>query len=89
MGIWDEIKESFRKGNVITRLIYINIAVFVVLRLVDVVFKIFMIAQTDWNYPLYLVSLPSDPALLAEKPWTIITYMFTQFQFLHILFNRD
>jgi membrane associated rhomboid family serine protease len=31
--------------------------------------------------------MPSYPALLAEKPWTILTYMFTHWGFLHLLFN--
>jgi membrane associated rhomboid family serine protease len=87
MAIWDEIKESFKQGSIITRIIYINIAVFIFLRLADVVFKLFMITATDWNYPLYLVSAPSNIALLAAKPWTVITYMFTHFGFFHILFN--
>ena len=29
MGIWDDIKTTFRNGNSLTRLIYINIAFFI------------------------------------------------------------
>ena len=34
MGIWDEIKITFRKGSNLTRLIYINILVFVLITIV-------------------------------------------------------
>src|SRR5665647_3470196 len=34
MGIWDDIKLTFRKGSNLTRLIYINIAVFVLITIV-------------------------------------------------------
>lgn len=87
MSIWDEIKESFKKGSIVTRILYVNIAVFIFLRLADVIFKITGIPATEWTYPLYLFAAPSDPATLILKPWTLITYMFTHFDFLHILFN--
>ena len=31
--------------------------------------------------------LPASPELLLFRPWTLFTYMFTHFDFLHILFN--
>ena len=36
---------------------------------------------------LQYLQVPSSPELLLYRPWTIITYMFTHFDFLHILFN--
>ena len=33
------------------------------------------------------LQLPAFPYFLLHKPWTIITYMFTHYSFLHILFN--
>ena len=37
MGIWDEIKSTFRHGSNLTRLIYINIAVFILLTIAAVI----------------------------------------------------
>ena len=37
MGIWDDIKLTFRNGSNLTRLIYINIAVFVLITIVAVI----------------------------------------------------
>ncbi|MFB6319237.1 rhomboid family intramembrane serine protease [Saccharicrinis sp. FJH54] len=87
MNIWDEIKESFKKGSIVTRILYVNIGVFIFIRLADVVFKLTGMEASSWSHPLYLLSVPSDPAELIRKPWTLITYMFTHFEFLHILFN--
>lgn len=83
MDIWSEIKNSFKHGSVLSRLIYINLAVFLVIRIVYVFFYLF---KVDFNL-LEWLSLPSDIHLLASRPWTLFTYMFLHFDFLHILLN--
>ena len=40
MAIIDEIKDSFKQGSVLTKLIYINIAVFIIVKLWQVFFNI-------------------------------------------------
>ena len=83
MTIWDEIKESFREGSALTRLIYINLGVFLVFRILNVFFFL-----SGTPFPLMdWMALPADFGLLASRPWTLITYMFLHFEFLHILFN--
>lgn len=84
MPILDEIKYSFKQGGALTRLIYINLGVFVVIRLLLALFSL--------TYPSYFVidrwlSVPADPKALLFQPWSIITYMFLHVEFLHILFN--
>ena len=83
MSITDELKESFRKGSVLTRLIYINIGVFVLVRLINVVF---FLLNKDFGLLSWL-ALPADIHILFTRPWTLISYMFLHFDFLHILFN--
>ena len=83
MTIWDEIKESFREGSALTRLIYINLGVFLVFRILNV---FFFLSGTPFPFMDWL-ALPADFGLLASRPWTLITYMFLHFEFLHILFN--
>ena len=83
MTIFDEIKASFREGSVITRLIYLNLTVFLVFR---VVYVIFFLAGIQ--YPLIeRFELPSGLTQLIRQPWSLFTYMFLHFDFLHILFN--
>jgi membrane associated rhomboid family serine protease len=83
MNIWDEIKESFKKGSALTRLIYINLGVFLFIRILNVFF--FLLNQ-DFSL-LNWLALPANIDELAYKPWTLITYMFLHFDFLHVLFN--
>ncbi len=83
MNIWDEIKESFREGSALTRLIYINLGVFLVVRIANV---IYFLSGTPFPFIDWL-ALPADLGTLAARPWTLITYMFLHFDFLHILFN--
>lgn len=83
MTIWDEIKESFKEGSALTRLIYINLGVFLIFRILNV---LFFLSGTPFPFMDWL-ALPADFGLLARRPWTLITYMFLHFDFLHILFN--
>jgi len=83
MDIWGEIKQTFKNGTMVTRLIYVNLAVFLVLRIVMVFLQLFGV-QADI---LPWLALPSDVGTLLTRPWTLITYMFLHYDFLHILFN--
>lgn len=81
------IKNSFLKGSALTRLIYVNIGVFLLLKIAYVVMA--LAGQGEYFYPMLLewVGVPADPEYLLYRPWTLVTYMFTQFGFLHLLFN--
>lgn len=65
-------------------LVVINLTVFLLLRLLGI---IAMIGGWDINIVVDQLALPSSFEILAHKPWTIITYMFTQYGPFHILFN--
>ncbi len=83
MEIFDDIKRTFKEGSALTRLIYINLGVFLVVKILGVFFYLA-------NQPFLLVnwlSVPSTFSALLAKPWTLITYMFFHVGFIHILFN--
>lgn len=82
--IREEIKESFRKGSMLTRLIYINLAVFIAVNLIIVFGYLF---NSDTSFILNWLAVPADLQTLITRPWTLITYMFLQKGFLHVLFN--
>ncbi len=86
MGIWDDIKSTFRNGSSLTRLIYINIAVFILITL-SAVIGFLLNNQGISDQILNLVSVPSSVKALILRPWTIITYMFVHKDVWHILFN--
>lgn len=85
MNIWDEIKESFHQGSNLVKLIYLNLAVFFIVKIVHVLLFLMKIdngfSLVDW------LAVPASPGLLLVKPWTLFTYMFLHEEFLHILFN--
>jgi membrane associated rhomboid family serine protease len=86
MGIWDDIKKTFKNGNSLTRLIYINAVVFILITIVSVIG--FLINNPDFSDKvLYYISVPSSIKSLLMKPWTLITYMFVHKGIWHILFN--
>jgi membrane associated rhomboid family serine protease len=86
MGIWDDIKLTFRKGSNLTRLIYINIAVFVLITIVAGIG--FLLNDPGVAVKaLDLFSVPASLSALLLRPWTLLTYMFTHKDIWHILFN--
>ena len=86
MGIWDEIKSTFRHGSNLTRLIYVNIAVFILLTIAAVIgFLLNDPAISDKALDIF--SVPASLKALLVRPWTLITYMFTHKDIWHILFN--
>lgn len=79
-----DLKTRLRREGVLGYLLFINIGLFLLIRLFGVILLLFNI--TDDPFLKYL-QMPSLPELLFQRPWTLITYMFTHFDFLHILFN--
>jgi len=86
MGIWDEIKLTFRNGSNLTRLIYINIVVFILLSIIAGI-GFLLNNQEISGKALDLFSVPASFNALLLRPWTLITYMFTHKDIWHILFN--
>ena len=83
MAIIDDIKRSYLQGSMSLRLIFINIGVFVLLHVVAISAMLFN-AGGDL---LQWVELPSNLKMLLSRPWTLVTYMFSHYNLMHILFN--
>ena len=77
-SIIDDLKQEYKFGGITQRLIYWNIACFIVS------YVIFGLLQIDF---LSFVSLSSNPADLLWKPWSILSYSFFHSDFIHIFFN--
>ena len=84
MNIIDSIKHTFKQGNALSRLIIINLAVFVLLKLVIIFLTLF---NNSSEYILSFLAAPAYVPLLLNRVWTPITYMFLHEGFMHILFN--
>ena len=83
-GIFEELKHTFKQGNIVVRLIYINIAAFVLSMLLSIALGLFNINTTEFFRSLYL---PADLLQLLRRPWTLITYMFMHAGIWHLLGN--
>jgi membrane associated rhomboid family serine protease len=72
-------------SGIVKKLILINVAVFVLISLVGLVYFIFNIPPSF--SPAHWLSVPASPEKLLFKPWTLITYMFMHEGLFHILGN--
>lgn len=87
MGIFNEIKHSFKTGNNLTRLIYINLGVFVIIKFLQVFYFLFNTQSDFVSSVIHQLAVSAYLPALIKKPWTVFTYMFLHEGFLHILFN--
>ncbi|MBS7233733.1 rhomboid family intramembrane serine protease [Flavobacterium psychroterrae] len=81
MNILDDLKLQYKLGGIAMRVIYWNIACF----LISLAF-FYQYSGGGFAYPNWL-ALSSDPNVFMFKPWTFLTYAFFHATFLHLLFN--
>jgi len=86
MNIIDEIKDSFKQGTSLHKLIYLNLGLFLAVQIVRI---ILLLSNSPELYDIFLryLAIPSNPDLLIRRPWTVLSYMFLHEGFIHILFN--
>ena len=83
MSILEDLKLQFKIGDVLTKLIFWNIAFFAIPSVVLGILPLFKVNIDYLNY----VSLSTNPNDLLLKPWSIFSYAFCHSSILHILFN--
>ena len=76
-----DIKDKLKRLNVFEKIIAVNIVVFVLGFLIKAINNIPREHSLNW------LELPKDISDFILKPWTIITYGFTHYDFIHLLFN--
>jgi membrane associated rhomboid family serine protease len=84
--IIEKIKHKYKTGTVLTRLIFINIGVFIILMAINVVFTLFLSRVMTLDMITW-IGVPSNLSDLLHRFWTPFTYMFVHERFFHILFN--
>jgi membrane associated rhomboid family serine protease len=82
-SIIDDLKMQYKFGGITQRLIYWNIACFIISY---VFFGLLRLVNIDVDFLQY-VSLSSNPVDLLWKPWSIISYSFFHSDIFHIFFN--
>jgi membrane associated rhomboid family serine protease len=88
-SIWEDVKQQFAQGNMVTRIIIVNVAVFVLVNLIWIIGRISHAWETPEWYStlLQFFMMPSYWKTLLFQPWSIITSMFLHEGFWHILWN--
>ena len=84
MSFVDDIKRRYISGNIVEKLIIINIAVFILALLMSVFSGLY---NNESNFITTWFSLDDNYNALLTKPWSIISYGFLHAGFIHILFN--
>lgn len=83
-NIFTDLKRRYDQGNLLFRLVFINISVFV---FATIWLLGSMLFNLNGNAMLTKFELPSNLQQLIWQPWTILTYMFMHIDFWHLLFN--
>jgi membrane associated rhomboid family serine protease len=84
MDFYYKLKQKFRSGDTLTRIIFVNALVFVVIKLFQIFLTLFDLPA---GFILNYMSIPANLQDLLYHPWTIISYMFVHDGLFHILFN--
>ena len=88
-SIWEDIQREFSYGNMVTRLVIINVMVFIAINLTWVVFQIAngYVSSPWYQEVLSFFALSSNWLEVLLHPWSLITSMFLHEGFFHVLFN--
>lgn len=83
--IYTNIKNRFRQGDILSILIIVNIALFLCVRFIDVLWL--LVTNQSLSGWLRYIEFPSSPTTLLTQPWSLLTYMFLHYDVWHIVFN--
>jgi membrane associated rhomboid family serine protease len=82
-----DLRIQFAQAGSLYRILLINIVLFLLL-MFSKTFVFLFRGDAGWLETIVLqLSLPAAPEELLKQPWSLITYMFLHWEFLHILFN--
>ena len=80
----DSIKRVFQQSTIVDKIIYINVTIFIVLNILNVIAFMFQFNVNPFFEKFYL---PANRSILIKQPWAFFTYIFIHTKLLHLLFN--
>ena len=88
-SIIDDAKQQFQMGNMITRIIMVNVVIYVLVNLINLGFTIKsgMAPQGEFDNFIRYFFLHQDLVFDFKHPWVFFTYMFMHLGLWHILWN--
>ena len=78
------MRKEFKQVTVLNKIIYINITIFILFSILNVLAFIFQFNINPFIENFYL---PANKSALIKQPWAFFTYMFIHTKFLHLIFN--
>ena len=84
--MFDELIAKFRAADIVRKYIYANVLVYIILVLIGV-FSVLLNCPSLSSTVNSWFELPASWVSLAQRPWTIFTYMFVHGGVMHILWN--
>ena len=86
-SIREKIQLAVGPADTLQRLLMINVVVFLVIRIINSVSELFLNPVLELFTVLEWLAVPADLSVLLHKPWSLFTYMFLHWDFMHLLFN--
>lgn len=86
-SIWDDVKREFQYGNMVTRIIVVNIAIWIVVNLAKLILRIPTEDAAMYDDFLRFFSMSPNWKFILLHPWVPITSIFLHEGFGHILWN--
>jgi membrane associated rhomboid family serine protease len=80
-SIIDDLKFQYKIGGIANKMIYWNVGFF----LLSIIF-FYQFKSGVFDFPNWL-SISSEPTTVLTRPWTLLTYAFFHYGFLHLFFN--
>ncbi len=84
MDVLNSLKNTFKQSNTLNRLIYINVAVYIIINIAIVMSDLLNI--TSFSI-LYYLAAPAALNQLILRSWTSLSYMFVHKDLMHLFFN--
>jgi membrane associated rhomboid family serine protease len=84
MGFIETLKNKYKTGTIIEKLIYLNIVIFLLTLLITVFQGLY---KGEQNFLMQWFSLDDSTDTYLTKPWSILSYGFLHADFLHLIFN--
>lgn len=84
----EDAKYFLKRNKTFSRVLIINVAVFLAVNIINVFLRLSKAYGPGELSPLIeWLAVPASLSALIQRPWTIITYMFLQYDFFHLFFN--
>ncbi|WP_264521672.1 rhomboid family intramembrane serine protease [Flavobacterium sp. N1994] len=80
-SIIDDLKFQYKIGGIANKMIYWNVGLFLLSIIFFYQFKLGLFDFPNW------LAISSEPNIVLLKPWTLVTYAFLHYGFLHLFFN--